>query len=185
MSRFTSNSRPVIFMAIVLCSLSTALLSVGCGNSVGSLPRKCQQVTVSPTIGPLWPEKINGDCNFWGNGPEVDVSAEIRINDSHELRVDLYMHAKETWLGQSEAEGRWTECLYIAPEGWKITKILVDTVAQGHYVDEDTEYDRIEKDLCTFEIMGDTRGYDICGQTEDDTHINVIFNPIEIEICEE
>lgn len=163
--------------------------------------------TKSFTIAPrsrLCPKKIGGDREFNGHGPNVSASARLRIGGPHgrtRIFLDLFMNAKEDRHDWTEAQYRRTgQLVYEVPKdsqgkhAFKITRIKSATFTNAFYKDTDHNLDILDKrrrenrarfsgDLVKrFEIMGDTGGNDIGNCTRDDVYMNVIFNPVQIEI---
>lgn len=133
----------------------------------------------------LCPELIGGDKDFKGHGPRVEARATLSIrNNSTEVWVDLYLHAKETTKNWTEAEGRWEEKLWTAPAGMVIHKIKTDIESNTSYNDSNHELDkpaiRGGSLVKQFEIMGDTEGNDVGNCTDNDVYMNVYFNPVKV-----
>ena len=151
-----------------------------------------------------------GDGDFGGNGPRVDLSAEISAQD-HCLYADIEMIAEET--RSDWTRGRVAERIRIwcNPEGGAIERIVTPSRATASYTDTDWEIDTIvpgrgEMDVRrgvpatdgpvrAFMVMGDTNG-DVFSNDNDGrdvgdldadgsrtvsrTSVQVQWNPIEV-----
>lgn len=137
----------------------------------------------------LCPTHIDGDREYNGHGPEVEASAMLRIVNEKEIYVDLYLHEKETRSDWTECLGNWSRRIYTAPSNWKIKRILTDLGSTTAYRDTDHDLDvptitggRLVR---KFEIMGDTGGNDVGNCTAGDAYMNVYFNDVKLEVCED
>lgn len=153
-----------------------------------------------------------GDGDFGGNGPRVDVSAEV-IADGHCLYGQIDMLAVET--RPDHTRGRVSERirLWCNPDGGAIERIVSPTRATANYTDTDWEIDTIvpgrgEIDVRrglpetngpvrSFIIMGDTNG-DVVSNDNDGrdvgdldsegnrtvsrTSVQVQWNPISVVV---
>jgi beta-lactam-binding protein with PASTA domain len=141
-----------------------------------------QMMTVPASRFSYHPPRTEGDAEFGGNGPDVTVRVNVYAQ-AQTLKAEVYMRAQEK-DGDSLAEGTTTINLYQVPPGQEIRGIVGSTSASQSYVDDDHGVDVFDKGsdgpVGRFEIIGDTRGNDI-GSGDDDTGVNVRFNPIRIE----
>jgi hypothetical protein len=116
-------------------------LIAGCGSKdplegeQSSLALKTDTLVLSP-IGPYWPAKIEGDCEFNGHGPFVRVKARLYVT-TDSLMCHVYMYARETEDNWSTAEGSRETLLYRANAGWTIDDLLVDPDScEATYIDD-------------------------------------------------
>lgn len=126
------------------------------------------------------PQKVvgSGDADFDGNGPEVNVSAELTIENGNQLWVRVAMHAIETEEDNSEARG--SANLEMWRNEYPIVRIISSTFSHGKYTDDDHKTDRIPGEggelVREFECTGDRKGDDVGTSTG----VIVHFNPIKI-----
>lgn len=127
-------------------------------------------------VGPYFPTRTRGDCEFYGNGPKVKVTADLKEATvplvGRVIRLKLTMLAEETTHDWSTAEGEWYKLLYNIPNDLKVKSFLSQTSMSMSYIDANTDYDySIRTELGQFVVKGDTNGDDICNTTMDDTHV--------------
>lgn len=132
-------------------------------------------------VGPLpkfVPQHVNGDREFAGHGPRVEVSARIYVRNTYELWTTIWMRARETQSDWTEATGSTNYLLYRHDR--PIQAIVSDTYSAHTYVDTDHADDEfalgpndlVERFVCT----GDTGG----SEAGTRTGVTVHFNPIDI-----
>jgi len=135
-------------------------------------------VRVSPTP-EFIPQHVNGDQDFHGNGPQVNVTARIEIRNTREIWATIWMRARETKSNWTEAEGSTNFMLYRNDK--PILAILSDTFSSLNYLDTNHRRDEFNlsiNDLVSkFECVGDTRGNEAGSRTG----VTVHFNPIVIQ----
>lgn len=153
-------------------------------------PETCKEISFMPrSFTRQCPEHINGDREFDGNGPKVEANATLRVVDNRKVYVDMYLHERETKSDWTECEGKWSELVYKAPNGWVISNIITDMISTTSYTDIDHRLDIPEVSggrlVKKFEIMGDTRGLDVGNCTAGDAYLNVFFNEVRLEICQQ
>jgi len=151
-----------------------------------------------------------GDGEFGGNGPQVDLSVEVRAVDDC-LFADIEMVAVETRSDFTRGRATATRRLWCDPDGGSIERIVTSTRATARYTDTDWELDTIvpgrgEIDVRrglpetsgpvrSFIVIGDTNG-DIATNDNDGrdvgdldadgnrtvsrTSVQVQFNPINV-----
>lgn len=132
------------------------------------------------------PELIEGDREFAGNGPKVDVWAAISIQNTNEVWATVHMFAKETrsdWTTAAKIDGYklWDGDQFGVKE---IVSIDSDTFTSASYTDTDHAEDVLEQpagDLVKrFRMTGDTRGTDV--QHLGGTKARIEFNPIRLTV---
>lgn len=139
-------------------------------------------------VGPFWPRRINGDCEFAGNGPDVTVSAKFALGYPGEtyqrITLTLSMVANETRSDWSTASGSWTVDAYRSPRAdLEIKEIMGATTQSWSYRDTDTQYDYSPSyALGSFKIMGDTSDADICDTGLNDTHMYFLNGKVRFRI---
>lgn len=135
-------------------------------------------IRVSPTP-EFVPQHVNGDRDFGGHGPQVNVTASIAIRNSREIWATIWMRARETRSDWTEAQGSTTFMLY--RNEMPILSILSDTFSSLSYLDTNHRRDEFNlalNDLVSkFECVGDTRGNEAGSRTG----VTVFFNPIIIQ----
>ncbi len=140
--------------------------------------------SVRPADFKAFPTKIEGDCEFDGNGPEVSVRITLeRRNGNQELWAKIYMQVRETtadWSTARSPHGNWQVKLYSAPGDYEIGE-LQDDVSYS-YTDTDHDYHDYEFWGGTIRTKGDTPGDDICSKLDDDTHISIEWQPFEVRM---
>lgn len=144
------------------------------------MPTKTIQIDPTPKF---IPTHTRGDKDFHGHGPQVNVSAWLRIVNQNQLWVRLWMRAKETKSDWTTAEGSVDYFVYNgAYEGvGRITRLISDPYSYNSYTDtnhsDDTltlpPYELIDK----FIVTGDTYG----NEAGTKTGVTAYFNPIEFE----
>lgn len=124
-------------------------------------------------VGPYFPRQIEGDCEFDGNGPRVEMAAGIQMEPGGQaILLKLSMYARETKPDYSTARGNWEHRIPVhLPSGWVIKDIVSNPSASHDEIDLDIPYDFEKYELGKFRWLGDTEGDDICNETEDDTHM--------------
>jgi hypothetical protein len=135
----------------------------------------------------LCPQHIGGDREYSGNGPEVEILADLRLDGDPEtkLSVCFWMHQLETKADWSEAELDRCFPLYTAPVGKRITRIYNARESYRWYRDTDHAEDRyFQSDTLVkdFRVKGDTGGKDIGNCTSDDAYLTVTLEPISLWI---
>lgn len=131
------------------------------------------------------PEHVGeGDYEFGGHGPDVDVWAWLTIQNTNELWATVSMSAEETtsdWTAASEVQGYkvWDGDYHNVKE---IVSIDSDTFTYDSYTDTDHAEDvlsqRAGELVNRFEATGDTDGDDIGHGTD----VEVYFNPVELTV---
>jgi hypothetical protein len=160
---------PVLFLSLLLVETSHAEW-VDLGN------REYQR---------LCPDKVGGDREYAGHGPEVRARAGLSIVNGAELRLNIYMRQRETKHDWSEALLRRNFFIYRAPPGRRITSIWNDAVSEISYVDTDhgeDEFFPLDTLIEEFRIKGDTGGKDIGNCTADDAYLSLITEPLAVFI---
>jgi hypothetical protein len=155
-------------------------------------PRAVEQVeTVQPFITePFCPERIGGDREFDGNGPDVEASAFLYTSaDQRELWARIELHVKETKSDWSEAQGTWDLPVWPGKLGAKITGFTPNTPSTTAYRDNNHQVDIPSISggalVQRFEILGDTDDDDIGNCTLDDVYVKVFFNQIQVSYIAE
>lgn len=135
---------------------------------------KTIRVNPSPRF---FPQHVNGDREFDGNGPRVNVSARIDIRNTYEIWAQIWMRARETKSDWTEAVGSMNYMLYRHDR--PITAIVSDTYSSLSYLDtnhQEDEFDLSLNDLVSkFVCVGDTGGSEAGTRTS----VVVHFNPIQ------
>jgi hypothetical protein len=138
----------------------------------------------------LCPTHINGDKEFEGHGPNMNMSAMLDIStDALSIKLIIDLDAAETVWDWTEARGHWEFILYNAPVGWHIQGInypLLPTTCFYKDVDweEDTCLPGFGSFIQFFKAIGDTHGDDVGNCTLDDTYLTVHTNPIQVALTQ-
>jgi hypothetical protein len=156
------------------------------------------------------PRHRQGDRDFFGHGPDVSASAELRLSEDRTAVVlHLFMDARERG-GNTWASGRTESVLYRAPRGFTIVRILepAGRLDEVSYRDTDHANDifnprqihragcpagnsfasiicRLRRDRIT--NRGVVREWSFTGDTEGDdagtqTEVRVRINPVKVLI---
>lgn len=179
----TPVPRTVIPGTIYLVTVIFLIFFFGCSDdSVTPVPEvKIDSLDVSQ-LGPFVPGLTMGDTGFNGHGPLVTLKAELGMRGTDSLICTVYMKAEETEADWSTAEGEWTELVYLAPEGWKITGVCTDPpFCHQQYIDYDDDLDWMFCSGFIFRSQGDTPGADINSGTEVSVEIRCLQVEIEHE----
>ena len=124
-----------------------------------------QFVDVLPSSTPKFvPPWTDGDADFNGNGPRVDLSAELSVRNGNEIWVDVYMKARETRNDWTTAEGKRSFRVHVHSRN--IAEIFSTKTSSASYLDEDHSPDRIvpqgggpvESFFCDGDTSGDEAG---------------------------
>lgn len=144
--------------------------------------------------------KVAGDADFGGHGPQVTGDVTLRISsDGNRLEAVINFSARETQSDWSEVRGTWTRTLYTAATGMRITAISTATranisqvLAGGGRFEPTQGCDGDEHTLtpggpvARIIMVGDTGGGDISTDADCncDTRINRIeFNPVTVTLA--
>ena len=148
-------------------------------SSIGIKQDSTKEENVYPGTIKYVPPHTRGDREFNGHGPDVwcKVSLET-LNDDTQLRVKIWMKAKETTSDWTTAEGTDYQTIYTAHSGKQIKQILTVTEDYIYYYDDDTSDDYFPRGdaglVNKYIFKGDTSGDD----AGTDTSVTVIFNKV-------
>lgn len=168
----------------VLISVTALLFSAGIFSTASADVKRTMTIQPKP-LHNLCPRHVNGDREFSGNGPEVRANAYLfTTNRGKDLKVRVYLKARETKRNWTTAERSWTFPIWSAPFGKKIVGWTPNGTARTHYVDQNHQLDipsiTGSNLVRRFEIKGDTKGNDVGNCTHDDVYMNVHFQPVSI-----
>jgi len=134
----------------------------------------------------ICPEHINGNSNFSGNGPDVDISVKARIKENKYIFAEITFHLKQT-NGNSPTEGlvQIEEMIYQAPSGKEIMELLSSDSSDVVYTDTNRDLDVMPPDsgslVREFRVMGDTNATDFPNDCiNDGSKLDVHFNDLLI-----
>lgn len=134
----------------------------------------------------FFPSHYAGNKEFGGQGPNITISATIKILNKNEIWATISFSVVEANNGDSKAYGEWDIRLYKASFYEKIIAIKSDNYTQTFFEDTDHSEDIVKfhsSELVNqFICKGDTAGDDIGNDTNDDAYLLVKFNPITIEV---
>lgn len=141
-------------------------------------PPNIKTIRVGPTP-EFVPQHVNGDQDFGGHGPQVNVTARIEIRNTREIWATIWMRARETRSDWTEAQGSTNFMLYRNER--PILAISSDTFSSLSYLDTNHSRDEFPLSLSDlvskFECVGDTQGKEAGSRTG----VTVHFNPIVIQ----
>lgn len=145
--------------------------------------------------------KVDGDLDFGGHGPDVNVIVEIKIsNDKNQVVADIFFEAVETRPDFTKARIKTTKVLYKALSGKKIAQVKYSTFphrfltpgananndrTEINYRDTNHELDVHEVSnsiVKRISVMGDTPGTDVGHCTSNDTYLDIEFAEVEITV---
>ncbi len=168
------------------------------GHDCSELKSTVHTFTPPPVIRFYPSERVRGDAEFGGNGPEVWAEAEIFIKNKRELKLRKFFRAKETRGDGSEGKKEEVTTLRFAPPGKVFHRIVSETFSKCHYMDNDHALDVLSATQCIeencsfagnlvnrFEIIGDTSGDDLHQNRDYDANLDIYFNPITYELVNE
>jgi hypothetical protein len=132
------------------------------------------------------PAHARGDQEFEGHGPRVEVTAELRLDNSGQnLLARVYMDAEEWKNGKAKSDHTrfqgWSPWhpVYERTDGKRMTKILTARSATWKYVDTNHHEDVKQMGdtglVRRFTCTGDSRG-------RDHPQVQVVFNTIEVSV---
>ncbi|MCP4420679.1 MAG: hypothetical protein GY805_29070 [Chloroflexi bacterium] len=154
-------------------------------------PRSVEQTIIIPPVlsERLCPDKIGGNRDFSGNGPDVTATANLYVKNNTELWIKVTLHAKETKSDWTEAYKEWNWSVWPGTGGARITGFTPIGTSTATYRDNNHQLDTPNITgsalVQRFDIIGDTDGDDIGNCTLDDVYMKVQFNQIEIRYIEE
>ncbi|QTN31202.1 hypothetical protein HZ994_02280 [Akkermansiaceae bacterium] len=143
---------------------------------------KTQKISIElPGTPKFVPPLIGGDAEFKGHGPDVHVSARLRVRNGNELWATITMHAKETKKDYTEVSGS-ADYLMWKQEGGAILRIVSDSFSECRYRDTDHDDDVLVMGagelVREFRCVGDTKGKEAGSRTG----VTVTFNPVVIDV---
>lgn len=150
-----------------------------------NIPDPRQETFVIPDTDKLFPNHTEGDREFDGHGPDVNMSATLEIVNAREVWVRINYYLRETTPDWSTASGAWNFKVFTASGDKKILSIESSSFSNASYRDTDHSIDipSVSGGLVSqFLSKGDTGGNDIGNNTNDDSHLIVKFNPVTIMI---
>src|SRR5688572_21610239 len=157
-------------------------------NIIQPLPQETSDAFTPPPSEKFCPDRIAGDREFNGNGPDVSASAVLFTKNESELWVRISLHVIETKSDWSEAAGDWEYALWSGPIGATITDYAPTAPSTAEYRDDNHQPDRPSVSgsglVQRFEINGDTEDDDIGNCTNDDVYIQVHFGEIQVKYVE-
>lgn len=153
--------------------------------------RDCTEIIeiASITTDKFWPDHIAGDKEFGTIGPNIKISAKIKILKQNEIWATIIFDLKESTEGRGDSKAYLKSDfrLYKASSFEKIIEIKSDTDTEKYYEDRDFDIDILTFEpnelIDQFIVHGHTRNNDIGdGKNDDDSNLIVKFNPIIIEV---
>jgi hypothetical protein len=124
------------------------------------------------------PPHVDGDADFGGHGPRVNLEVELHVFNGNEVWASVHIDAIETKSDWTRAEGTGWFHLYTASRD--IAEILSPTSFEHEYVDTDHA-----NDLYSFSTGNLVSQLDYVGDTRDNeagsrTGVQIIFQPITV-----
>jgi hypothetical protein len=131
---------------------------------------------------PYSPPHTEGDEDFKGHGPAVNVRATARQSGNSVL-IQLCMTARETRADWTTARGCMTpQVAYTAAGDERLVRIVSDVDTEWRYVDTNHDVDRQSfpsgELVRMFEVVGDQRGDD----ASHGTSVTAYFNHMQVEL---
>lgn len=121
-----------------------------------------------------------GDTNFFGHGPKIDIDGEYRI-ENDKLVFEMSMDAREEGGDETRLTGSQERVVYTPPVGWKVAEIRSQDQQTYRYIDRDHKEDHAEFGannlFSSLRIIGDSWGDDL-GKTK----VTAKLNPVVIAI---
>lgn len=164
-----------------------ALLFLAFGCTVAYAQRTLVAPVNPPRIFPRW---TGGDRDFWGHGPRVTGDIRVVITEGKsQIIAFINLELKETEGDGSAARIDETRLIYSAPAGKQIRAIITPATSLTHFdaklpkgglnrVNASTTNSPVSHLL----ILGDTGGPEIGNNTEDDSHVRVVFRGMVVEL---
>lgn len=143
-----------------------------------------QRTLVAP-INPsrIFPVHVAGDRDFWGHGPKVTGDIRVVITEGRsQLIAFINLRLEETEGDHSAATIDETRVIFNAPAGRQIRAVITPASLSSH-IDFKLPKGGMNRvnvarggPVSHLMVNGDTGGLDIGNNTEDDSHVSVIFN---------
>ncbi len=150
-----------------------------------------QRTLVAPLkpsrIFPVW---VQGDREFWGHGPKVTGDVRIEVTEGRsQIIAFINLRLEETEGDHSAAEINETRLIYSAPAGKQIRQVTFPSDMNSHF-----DMKLAKGGLSTVRptattgpvnymlVNGDTGGLDIGNNTDDDSHVTVLFRGFIVEL---
>lgn len=119
-------SEPIEFVSIENIEASTEPV-----NNIQSI----QLIDIEEPLVPI--NLVEGDRDFNGNGPEVEISLEIdRCNKNQFICAEIKFKARELLPDWSTTEEKWSRIVYRAPKGYAIEKIHSNTFSEARFISQ-------------------------------------------------
>ena len=136
------------------------------------------------------PNWTNGDRDFGGNGPKVELEVTLsKTYDRSQIVLGVDFTARETRPDYTTGSLHTSDIVYTAPSGWKIHDIASEKRFGLSYTDHDHDVDTPtipSGSLLSYaSFKGDTKGPDVGNCTYDDTYFCLYFNQVEVILVKE
>lgn len=149
-----------------------------------------QRTLVAPINPPrIFPVHVAGDRDFWGHGPKVTGEVRVVITEGKsQLLAFINLRLEETEGDHSAATIDETRVIYNAPAGKQIRSVITPASLSTRFDNKlaNGGLNRINAarggPVNHLKVNGDTGGLDIGNNTEDDSHVSVIFNGMVVEL---
>lgn len=149
-----------------------------------------QRTLVAPTNpARIFPKWAAGDRDFWGHGPRVTGDIRVVISEGKsQLIAFINLRLEEIGGDASAASIDETRLIYNAPAGKQIRAVITPASLASHidFKMPKGGMNRINAPrggpVSHLLVNGDTGGLDIGNNTEDDSHVSVIFNGMVVEL---
>lgn len=149
-----------------------------------------QRTLVAP-VNPsrIFPVHVAGDRDFWGHGPRVTGDIRVVISEGKgQLIAFINLRLEETEGDHSAATIDETRLIYSAPADKQIRSVIVPASLTSH-IDSKLPKGGLNRvnaprggPVSHLLVNGDTGGLDIGNNTEDDSHVSVIFGGMVVEL---
>jgi hypothetical protein len=132
---------------------------------------------------------VAGDRDFWGHGPKVTGDIRVVITEGRsQLIAFINLRLEETEGDHSAATIDETRVIFNAPAGRQIRAVITPASLSSH-IDFKLPKGGMNRvnvarggPVSHLMVNGDTGGLDIGNNTEDDSHVSVIFNGMVVEL---
>lgn len=152
---------------------------------------QAQRTLVAPVNPPrIFPQWVGGDRDFWGHGPRVTGAVRIQVTEGKgQIIAFINLRLEETEGDASAAEINETRLIYSAPAGKQIRLVTFPASMTSNFnfklprggvnrVSATESAGPVNYLL----INGDGESKDIGNNTNDDSHVSVIFKGFVVEL---
>jgi hypothetical protein len=156
-----------------------------------SLIATAQPTLVAPVNPPrIFPRWTGGDRDYWGHGPKITGDIRVVVTEGRsQIMAFINLELKETEGDGSAARIDETRLIYSAPAGKQIRAITSIASDFTHFESKLAVggTSRVNPAVTNgpvshLIVLGDTGGPDIGNNTDDDTHVRIIFKGLVVDL---